>query len=154
MPSIPDVSLTVTFDEWWFPYCCGSCGHEFPDGEPITYDHAGRTCCPVCDDVAVPDTVPDPAERRGFLWAALVPTSVLDNPWGAFESDVPFDVTVTALEAAEAVLNFPGGVWNYSEGEAEQDIRTGHCRSVTLHVENEHEALVFALADVLALYLT
>ena len=87
-----------------------------------------------------------PKSGAAFAWnAKLAKTAV--QKLGAKE------VSTDDLRKS-VVLNFPGGVWNYSEGEAEQDIRTGHCRSVTLHVENEHEALVFALADVLALYLT
>lgn len=49
-------------------------------------------------------------------------------------------------DAAEFVVEFPGGVWDFREGEwSTEDYRTGREREVTLHVQNHREA-VFELA--------
>lgn len=90
--------------------------------------------------------IEEPRERRGWV----NPT----NPWGSFEQDTddtsadPDTITLTLWEAAQFVKDFSGAVWNYSEGESEQNVRTGEWKSVTLHVLN-HEDTVFALADTL-----
>lgn len=94
-------------------------------------------------DVWWPDDEPDSdyCEEHGY-------TSVW-NPWGGFQTSDPQPEHVTLLEAAVAVLDFPGGVWDYCEGEAEcVDYREGIYRNVTLHVK-EHELAVFALADMM-----
>lgn len=52
-------------------------------------------------------------------------------------------------EAAEFVVDFPGGVWNFREGEwSTEDYRTGRQREVTLHVD-DHEEGVFAIAEII-----
>lgn len=49
--------------------------------------------------------------------------------------------TFSALEhAAQFIVDFPGGVWDFSEGEGSTNYRTGVETSVTLHVEAEHGA--------------
>lgn len=78
-----------------------------------------------------------------------------DNPWGGFRSElkawenpgpewcadnvkrVTFD---SLVDAAEYVVDFPGGVWDWSECEAEQDVRTGRWTRVTLHVKSDEPA--------------
>jgi hypothetical protein len=94
----------------------------------------------------------EPIEGGGFT----DPT----NPWGGFRVELPahenrtpqwYTENVTTVsfddiaEAAQFVVDFPGAVWDYCEGEAEQDYRTGEYTSVTLHVR-EHAAAVFAAA--------
>lgn len=39
--------------------------------------------------------------------------------------------------AARFIVDFPGGVWDFCEGESSMDFRTGIDRSVTLHVDIE-----------------
>lgn len=87
------------------------------------------------------------------------------NPWGGWKNEMPDDIhgeaakawatenveTVTfnnLLEAAEFVADFPGGVWDYSECEAEQDYRTGVSTRVTLHVDG-FETAVFNIAHAI-----
>lgn len=86
-----------------------------------------------------------------------------NNPWGRLRYEIPEDVVGEAAkqwmeenvqyvefdslwEAAEFVVDFPGGVWDYREGEYSTNYRTGDEMSVTLHVEDHQEA-VFELAD-------
>lgn len=80
----------------------------------------------------------DPIERRGWVDPK--------NPWGSFEYDEPSEIVVGIADAVAFVRDFPGGVWDYSESEAEQDVRTGEWKSVMLHVI-DHENTVFELAD-------
>lgn len=97
----------------------------------------------------------EPTEGGGFTDPA--------NPWGGFRSELPAHVnpgpewyaenvaTVTFHDlesAAQFVADFPGGVWDHREGEAEQDYRTGEYTSVILHVD-EHAAEVLALAEAI-----
>lgn len=71
---------------------------------------------------------------RSALWeqwtAENVETVVCDNLW----------------EAAEFVVDFPGGVWDFREGEYSTEYRTGIDKEVTLHVE-DHDAAVFEIAE-------
>lgn len=55
----------------------------------------------------------------------------------------------TLWEAAEFVVDFQGGVWDFREGEYDTvDYRTGRQREVTLHVQNHQEG-VFAIAEII-----
>lgn len=99
------------------------------------------------DAVSWDDDSEDPNERGGWVDPL--------NPWGSFEQDSdddsaePDTVLCTAWEAAELVHDFPGAVWDYSDNcDAEQNIRTGEWKRVTLHVL-DHPETVFALADTL-----
>lgn len=103
------------------------------------------------------DEQEDPNEEGGF-------TDPL-NPWGGFKHELPCHLSGDAFkawvadhvkvvecnpwEAAQTVVDFPGGVWDRNECDSEQDVRTGRWTSVTLHVPTEHQELVFALADVI-----
>lgn len=50
-------------------------------------------------------------------------------------------------DAAEFVVEFPGGVWDFREGEYSTiDYRKGVDREVTLHVGDEHKVAVLELA--------
>lgn len=77
------------------------------------------------------------------------------NPWGSFEQDVyddscePAIVELPLAEAVEFLRDFPGGIWNYREAEAEQDFRTGRCKRVNAHVDANFEDLVFAAMESL-----
>lgn len=89
------------------------------------------------------------------------------NPWGGLRSEVPdelcgeafvawrdenVDVVEfdTMFEAAEFVADFPGGVWDYREGECEcVDYRDGVYMHVTLHVDEVHKVDVFRAAEVI-----
>jgi hypothetical protein len=97
----------------------------------------------------------DPFEERGYT----DPT----NPWGGPRYECPPQlcgdeflawraenarcVELDPWAAAEMVLDFPGAVWDFNEGESEQQTN-GHWRNVTLHVEN-NEDTVFALAETI-----
>lgn len=83
----------------------------------------------------------DPREERGWVDPR--------NPWGSWIDQEPVELLLTAVEAAEMVNDFPGGVWHHTEAEAEQDVRTGKWKSVMLHVM-DHEETVLELADRLA----
>lgn len=108
-------------------------------------------------EVSWPDESEDYEEESGYTDPS--------NPWGGLDSEVPeglcgeafsawVDENVTAYtceslsEAVHFVVDFPGGVWDYREAEAEQDYRTGVYRSVTLHVPEEHQDRVFKWASV------
>lgn len=106
------------------------------------------------DEVWFEEGEEDPHELGGFTDP--------HNPWGGFRTELPAaenpgpewyaeNVTTVSFagveEAAEFVVDFPGGVWNYSESESGQDVRTGHWLSVTLHVGGDEEAAVFARAE-------
>lgn len=84
------------------------------------------------------------------------------NPWGGWKNEMPDGIhgeaakawmaenveTITFnnfVEAAKFVADFPGGVWDYSECEAEQDLPTGVWTRVTLHVDG-FETAVFNIA--------
>lgn len=81
-----------------------------------------------------------------------------NNPWGGFRSEAPEglvgeafvawrDENVETLtfddieEAAEFIVDFPGGVWDWCEGESSTDYKTGVNTEVTLHVESDWEIL-------------
>lgn len=86
------------------------------------------------------------------------------NPWGGFRTEVPehesptpewYEENVEKItfdnlwEAAEFVVDFPGGVWDFREGEYDTvDYRKGIEMEVTLHVQ-DHQPAVFELADYL-----
>src|SRR5688572_2919136 len=86
------------------------------------------------------DRYDDPQETRGYTNPR--------NPWYGFKDEVPEGLvgpaftawrdknaetlTLTLWEAAEFVANFPGGVWDYTEGESELQA-DGTWLSVTLH---------------------
>jgi hypothetical protein len=40
-------------------------------------------------------------------------------------------------EVIEFARDFPGGIWDISESESEQDYRTGEWKAVTLHIPDE-----------------
>lgn len=83
----------------------------------------------------------DPLEDGGFCDPC--------NPWGGMQTEDPQEVTFDSLgEAAQFAIDFPGGIWDWSESESEQDYRTGVWKSVTLHIRDHQEA-VFALMDML-----
>lgn len=101
-----------------------------------------------------PDTEPD--TERGYTDPC--------NPWGGLRAEVDpalcgeefgewRDANADLIEfdnmwdAAEFVVDFPGGVWDYREGEYSSGT-DGVEMSVTLHV-NEHEEAVFAIADII-----
>lgn len=88
------------------------------------------------------DGNPDPLEEHGWCDPA--------NPWGtmSYGDQDPTTITLPLLQAAQFVVDFPGGVWHWSESHAEQDYRTGRYTSVTLHVV-DHAPTVLALADML-----
>jgi hypothetical protein len=88
------------------------------------------------------------------------------NPWGGFKTETPpglvgaefsrwRDENVTTVEfdtgweAAEFILDFSGGVWDYSESESEEDYRTGVWTQVTLFVQDDQE-WIFNLCDTIA----
>jgi hypothetical protein len=103
----------------------------------------------------------DPIEHGGYTDPS--------NPWGGFRQEMPntpeeagYDSwaawsaenvdTVefeTVEEAAQFVVDFPGGVWDLRECNPETDHRTGVTMSVTLHVEETHRDAVFALAKAI-----
>ncbi len=84
-----------------------------------------------------------------------------NNPWGGLDAEMPEDCCgedaarfieenadvvefETLEEAVEFMADFPGGIWDYSESESEQDYRTGVYREVTLHVvDSEQQAELF-----------
>lgn len=88
------------------------------------------------------------------------------NPWGGFRSEMPNELWGEALDAwcaenietvqfdslwdaAEFVVEFPGGVWDYCEGEYDVNYRTGDHMSVTLHVDDKYANAVFTLAAII-----
>lgn len=94
----------------------------------------------------------EPTESGGFTDP--------ENPWGGFRVELPaqenrspqwYTENVTTVEfddlfeAARFVADFPGGVWDHRECEAEQDYRSGEYTRVTLHVR-EHAPVVLMLA--------
>jgi hypothetical protein len=89
-----------------------------------------------------------------------------NNPWGGFRSEVPDDLTGEAFtawcaenietvqfdslwDAAEFVVDFPGAVWDYCEGDYSTNYRTGDEMGVTLHVDDKYANAVFALAAII-----
>jgi hypothetical protein len=105
-----------------------------------------------------PDT--DPTITDGFIdprtpWGGFdveVPDGLCGEAFTAWEVDNVDTITFDNLwDAAEFVVSFPGGVWDFSEGEGEQDARTGAYREVTLHVQDHVEA-VFNLAEFVQTY--
>lgn len=106
----------------------------------------------------------DPEDEAGEFPNDIGGFTNPENPWGGFWNEVPEelygeefvtwrDANVDTLhlplwQAAEMVVWFPGGVWDYRDDEMEQNSRTGHYESVTLHIENLEEA-VFAIADLI-----
>lgn len=101
-----------------------------------------------------PDT--EPTREGGFTDP--------NNPWGGFRQELPehfnpgpqwYEENVKTVEfdnlweAAEFVVEFPGGVWDFCEGEySTVDYRHGIEMQVTLHVQNHKEG-VFAIAEFL-----
>jgi hypothetical protein len=56
--------------------------------------------------------------------------------------------TVSLWDAAQIVRDFPGAVWDYTEGEwSTVDYRTGRQRSVTLHIDSDDFAAVIGLVE-------
>ena len=69
------------------------------------------------------------------------------NPWGSMHHDEPVILSFdSAWEAAEFILNFPGGVWDYEDTYHETNMVTGADESVTLHVD---QPWVFELCDTI-----
>lgn len=109
----------------------------------------------------------DPEEEEGYerIGGYTDPR----NPWGGFKTEIPEELYGEAFaqwrdteiipylsvsfdtvwEAAEFANDFPGGVWNYSESESEQDYRTGEYKSVTLHVHEGSESSLFEVMDLI-----
>lgn len=102
-----------------------------------------------------PDT--DPTITHGFTDPS--------NPWGGFKHEMPDGCVGDAAkawmaenverlefgdfeEAAQFVADFPGGVWDYRECEADQDYRTGVYTRVTLHVESNIGGLLVRVAEI------
>ncbi len=101
---------------------------------------------------------PESAEVGDYARSGWVHPS---NPWGSFpwgsfgqdsadDSCAPETVTFDNLyDAALFVRDFPGAVWDYSEGEASQHYATGEWKSVTLHVAHDTAADVFRVLDMI-----
>lgn len=103
----------------------------------------------------------DPQERGGYTDPR--------NPWGGFRQEMPStpgdagystweawmgdNVETVSFdnveEAAQFVIDFPGGVWDLRDGEPEMDYKTGHTISVTLHVDRGDMPAVFAQVEIL-----
>lgn len=89
----------------------------------------------------------EPHERGGWVDP--------HNPWGSFEIDAAADVPVPTArfsnlwDAASFALQFPGGIWDYSESEGKWDYRAGAWKSVTLHVDQDSEPAVFEVLDAM-----
>lgn len=107
------------------------------------------------EEVEWPDEVDDPEIRHGWTDP--------HNPYGGLKTettDLWGDAAGAAMdeaetvefddvwEAAEFIVDFPGGVWDYSEGESDFDYGTGISTGVTLHVDEGDQAFLFALADL------
>lgn len=142
------VTIRATFSSYFWPEECEHCGAEITDEDRNVL---GAYECPECEHVGT-NTNPanEPIERHGWVDPR--------NPWGSLEQESedrscePDSVTLPLMEAAEFLSDFPGGVWDYSESESEQDIRTGEWKSVTAHIiaPKGAEPLIFAIMDALA----
>jgi hypothetical protein len=84
------------------------------------------------------------------------------NPWGTVPRTVdeetdwpegwqePRPVTLPVWQAAEFIRDFPGGVWDFREGEPSTICYAeGIDADVTLHVEGDGSAAALELADLL-----
>lgn len=154
---------------------CFSCGSDMADDgfcaegcqdEPTPLD-TQVLMIPKITVTATYDTVEWKDEEDGCPSEEPIETGGFtdpENPWGGWKTELPqgtnpppewYDSNVkrvtfdTAWEAAEFILDFPGGVLDYSEGEGEQDLRTGVWTRVTLHVEGGQE-WIFELCDRIA----
>lgn len=137
------IRIRATFEAYRWPNTCTVCGADEeslssvdPDGYPYTL---GRVRCTECDTLAVPDPANDPIERRGWVNPS--------NPWGSFEqmtdddSADPDSVELPFGEALEFLADFPGGIWDYCEGESEENYRTGESKAVTAHVDGPGDSV-------------
>lgn len=73
------------------------------------------------------------------------------NPYGGFTSeDEPMNhILDTLAELVHFIVDFPGGVWDFSEGEYHtEDYRTGRERQVTLHVADKDQERAFKWAAI------
>jgi hypothetical protein len=104
-------------------------------GEPLHYRHGHHSGCKVRgatgwlvsdrDDIGPWDEPePDECEHRPE-WPAMI------------GDDLPTEISLPFEEAVEFIVAFPGGVWDLSESEHDQDFRTGVYTAVTLHVSGE-----------------
>lgn len=139
------IRIRATFDAVSWGAACPQCGNEQFDRNEGHPDRLNKCWdCGLAFDY--PDPATDPTERGGWVHPA--------NPWGSFEQDrsddscEPDAVFLPFAEAVEFLSEFPGGIWGYSESESEQSMRTGEWKSVTAHVPDEWEALLFAALDV------
>lgn len=141
------ITVTATYEEFWWPELCDTCGSEVdwrpwdtPGGE---YREASWEC-PTCGDIPESGHTPadDPSELRGWCDPA--------NPFGGFrDDDMPIEHRVDLAELVELVAEFPGGVWGWrDDGDAEQDIRTGHYTRVTLHIPDSVSVPLFRLLEM------
>ena|ERR1035437_4737299 len=88
----------------------------------------------------------DYSETRGYVEPS--------NPWGSIEwtdgaelcgpaftawkdEFAPYEGFATIDEVIEFAAQFPGGIWDISESESEQNYRTGEWKSVMLHIPDE-----------------
>lgn len=142
------IRIRATFDavKWGEPVCpfCESTAIREPRNPAAL--HTCGDCGGAFDYVN--GSSEDYTERGGWVDPA--------NPWGSFEQDSnddscePEAVLLPFGEAVEFLAEFPGGIWNYSESDSEQNLRTGEYKRVTAHVPDEWEALLFAALDVVA----
>lgn len=104
-----------------------------------------------------PEGSDDPAEWGGWCNPA--------NPWGTMYGDDEYDpndtgpaygrnsppdeIVLPVYSAAEFVRDFPGGVWDFAEGESEMNFHSGVWRSVTLHLSGAGAETALAIAETL-----
>lgn len=141
---VPMVTLSATRSEITWPYICSHCGSEDirtadADGYPYARGYAH---CFACNSEGVPDTSEDYNETSGWV--------TVDNPWGSLMDDERMLETLPLGDAVDIVRNFPGAVWDYREGESEQNYRTGADVSVTLFADAPDviRARLFRLVEI------
>lgn len=157
-PAVPMVTITATYSCDYFPDECGTCGAEvdvksagfyddrghaamYPADDTDTYYCGGDAFCPNCGHVGSDRVNPanDPADWGGYCDPSN-PWSTLDDEYRSGRSyndpdDDPIPVVLPVYAAAEFLAQFPGGVWDATESEAEMGMTTGVWRRVTAHVD-------------------
>jgi len=138
------IRIRATFDSYSWPEECPDCGAR----DFLPFHGSKPNYCTSCHlSFEEGNPAEDPDERGGWVDPS--------NPWGSFEQDrdddscEPAAIYLPLVEAAEFLLEFPGAVWDYSEGEAEQNVRTGEWKSVTAHVDHDVAELVFAVMETI-----
>lgn len=96
---------------------------------------------------------PDPEDDTPMTWGGWCDPH---NPWGTADDDIPgaveFDdepitVELPIWQAAEFIVDFPGGVWDMRDCDPSENYRTGVSTQVTLHVAGPGADAALEIAD-------